>query len=504
MLKKLKIKQIILFFPFLFTVALIAVYLIFNVSTNLSNGLLSRIENGYVPYLEQASELRNDLEKLQRGLQDAVAASDEDLLAETADLYESIQLSLDTIQLNIVASENEKIKLVDQEIEKYYALALDVSGDMIAGNFTEEVSENIQQMVAGYNLIRERLDGIILDSKSQIAIAFDESKYTNRRSFWQIFILLLISLAVFFLMTYFIIGYLNQSIKEVSERIESISKGDLAGKQLEMKMSDGKNEIGLMLLSINRLADRLKSVIYDIQISINTMVETSSQTNSTADNISTSATEQASSVEEISATMEEMVINIEQNTQNAKKTANISSNASESIKRVVDGTRKAIDSNGEIAEKITVINDIAFQTNILALNAAVEAARAGEHGRGFAVVATEVRKLAERSKVAADEIVNLAATGLDLTKNAGDLLEETIPNIDGSNSLVKEITAASVEQSNGANQVNSGIQQLNVVTQQNAAAAAQMASSADTLTKRAEELKELIAYFNVGDSSQIE
>lgn len=476
---------------------LLVVYLIFSQSNSTSSELLSRIEYGYVPYVEQASKLRNDLEKLQRGLQDAVAASDEELLEETSLIYNEIIQSLDTIKKNEIGRENKEIRRVDTQIVAYYELTKAVSKDMILGNFTEELSEDIEKMIASYNEIREILDGIIEDSKTKSAEAFQETKSTNRESFVDIFILLSVSLILFLVVSYFIIVFLSGAIKEVSKRIEAISKGNLVVDNDSIEKYEGTSEIGIMLQSINRLADRLKSVIFDIQTAINSIVGASTETNSTAENISSSASQQASSVEEISTTMEEMATNIEQNTSNAKKTAETASEANNSIKRVVEGTKKAIDSNSEIADKITVINDIAFQTNILALNAAVEAARAGEHGKGFAVVASEVRKLAERSKVAAEDIVKLADSGLELTRDAGRLLEETIPQIDSSAMLVKEITAASIEQNTGADQVNNGIQQLNVVTQQNASAAEQMAGFADSLAKQAEQLKELVSYFRV-------
>jgi methyl-accepting chemotaxis protein len=205
--------------------------------------------------------------------------------------------------------------------------------------------------------------------------------------------------------------------------------------------------------------------------------------------------EQASSVEEVSSSMEEMVSSIQQNTDNARETEKISNLASVGGKKGKESVDVAINSMMQIAQKIGVITDIAFQTNILALNAAVEAARAGEHGKGFAVVAAEVRKLAERSKIAADEISKFSTYSVSTAETAGKELQAIVPQIEKTAQLVQEIAAASVEQNGGADQVNNAIQQLNQLTQHNASLAEEIASSAEELLSQAQQLKEMVAYF---------
>ena len=296
----------------------------------------------------------------------------------------------------------------------------------------------------------------------------------------------------------FITRLVTKGINRGVEIAETIAEGDLTI-NVESSLTERKDEIGRLANAMQSMVEKLRDVIGSVLSGSDNIATASQQMSSTSQEMSQGATEQASSAEEVSSSMEEMVSNIQQNTDNAQQTEKISLSAANSVGKVSKASEESLTSIKEIAEKITIINDIAFQTNILALNAAVEAARAGEHGKGFAVVAAEVRKLAERSKIAADEIMDLSGKSVNVTEEAGKMMQELLPEIEKTSKLVQEISAASLEQNSGADQVNNAIQQLNQVTQQNAAASEEMATSSEELSSQADQMKQIIGFFKVGD-----
>lgn len=309
-------------------------------------------------------------------------------------------------------------------------------------------------------------------------------------SLWAIPLNFIVGTIIFFSIRKQLTIPLNKAIQQINE----LSEGNLTHK---MNTTEVKNELGILNNSIVQLTDSLTTIITEINSSATELAASSQELSSNSIQLSQGANEQAAAAEEVSSAIEEMAANIQQNTENANITKDISNRAAEGITSTNKISVNAAEAMANIANKIKIINDIALQTNILALNAAVEAARAGEHGKGFAVVAAEVRRLAERSKIAAEEIDNLSNNGVLTAKKASTLLMQIAPEIEKTAELINEIFTASTEQSTGTDQINHAIQQMNSVTQQNAAASEEMSSSAEEIANKAEHLKNIISHFRI-------
>ncbi len=275
--------------------------------------------------------------------------------------------------------------------------------------------------------------------------------------------------------------------------VEAVAGGNLA-LTITLKQGDQRS----LLYSMQQMLSRLSQVVMEVNTGAEALASASEEVSATAQSLSQAASEQAAGVEETSASIEQMTASISQNTDNAKVTDAIASQASTEATEGGGAVKATVSAMKQIAKKISIIDDIAYQTNLLALNAAIEAARAGEHGKGFAVVAAEVRKLAERSQVAAQEIGEIASDSVELAEQAGRLLDNMVPNIRKTSDLVQEITAASEEQSTGVAQINSAVGQLAQTTQQNAASAEQLAATAEEMSGQAEQLQASMSFFQLG------
>ncbi|HBA54141.1 MAG TPA: methyl-accepting chemotaxis protein [Syntrophorhabdus aromaticivorans] len=288
------------------------------------------------------------------------------------------------------------------------------------------------------------------------------------------------------------LNLLIDSTNGVTQIAKEIAEGNL---MVEVKERSSQDELMKALAS---MVEKLTGVVNDVKTAADNVASGSAQTSSNSQQMSQGATQQAASAEEVSSSMEQMVANIRQNADNAQQTEKIALKSAQDAKEGGEAVAETVSAMMEIASKISIIEEIARQTNLLALNAAIEAARAGEHGKGFAVVASEVRKLAERSQLAAGEISKLSTSSVEVAEKAGKMLMRIVPDIQKTAELVQEISAASNEQNTGAEQINKAIQQLDQVIQQNASATEEMASTAEELSSQAEQLQETISFFKAG------
>lgn len=301
-------------------------------------------------------------------------------------------------------------------------------------------------------------------------------------------LLVLVLIGVFILRS--TLAQLGGEPNYVSEVVNQVAEGDMT---VHIKLADGDKSS--MLYAFASMVERLSQTLADVRAATDTLSSASEQISATAQTVSQATSEQAASVEQTSSAVEQMTASVNQNADNAKVTDTMASQSSIQANEGGEAVKRTVQAMRQIAQKIGIIDDIAYQTNLLALNAAIEAARAGEHGKGFAVVAAEVRKLAERSQVAAQEIGAVASSSVELAERAGSLLDEMLPAINRTSDLVQEIAAASNEQSGGLVQINSAMTQVSQITQQNASASEELAATAEELSSQAEQLQHLVSFF---------
>jgi len=391
-----------------------------------------------------------------------------------------------------------------QDFQKSYKVIKEYTAQIVSfleqGNIPE--AENIY--FGAYQIDFNKMRGI-MDDFTGISEAEAEKDYNSSLEMSQdittnSLIIIFVIIILIITSAYLLIRSITVPMSTAVNLLDKLANGDL-NITIPNEYFNRKDEVGDLLQSMSSMITNLTNIVKTIKQNSGQIAGASLQLSNTSQLLSQGATEQASSVEEVSATMEEIAASITQNSDNSKQTEKISEASAQGMVKMAETSKESLDSIKTISQKITIISDIAFQTNILALNAAVEAARAGDQGKGFAVVATEVRKLAEKSKIAADEIISLSNRSVTISQNASKMLQEILPEISKTAHLVQEISQSSTEQSNGALQVNNALQQLNNITQQNAASSEELASSAEELSGQADALNHLISFFKIDNSN---
>lgn len=306
----------------------------------------------------------------------------------------------------------------------------------------------------------------------------------------------ILTITIVALVIIFVVGRITKVLSFTSEQAEEIANGNL-DVDVPEAMLDRKDELGDITRAFDSMITNLTNTALSIRGATTEVAAGSEELASSSQGLAEGANAQAANIEEVSANMEEMTGSIRRNAENAAETQRIALHAAEDAEVGGQAVNETLSAMRNIAEKISIVEDIARQTNLLALNAAIEAARAGEHGKGFAVVAAEVRKLAEHSGNAAAEISDLSASSVAIAEKAGEMLGKIIPDIKHTAELVDEIAAASNEQNSGASQINHAVQQLDQVIQSNASASEEISSTSEELAGQSDSLRQIVAFFKV-------
>jgi methyl-accepting chemotaxis protein len=373
----------------------------------------------------------------------------------------------------------------------------------------KEQKDLFEEFYAQYEVTRplfrtaETTLGKIVDANVKISEeAVTESEASSKRATMLLIIISVVALVALATFVFFVARSIMKQIGGEPEYalgiVDQIANGDLT-----VKIALENGDTTSVLANMSKMVDKLSEVVNEVTTSANSLAAASEQISSTAQELSTSTSQMAASVEETSSSMEEMTATISQNTENAKVTDGIANKSAVEAVEGGEAVTKTVAAMKDIANKISIIDDIAYQTNLLALNAAIEAARAGEHGKGFAVVAAEVRKLAERSQVASHDIGKLASGSVDLAERAGTLFNSIIPGVKKTADLIQEISAASQEQSSGVNQVNGAIVQISQATQSNSTATQELAATSEEMSAHAIQLQEIVGYFKTGAAATV-
>ncbi|MET4802921.1 methyl-accepting chemotaxis protein [Bradyrhizobium sp. LB11.1] len=445
--------------------------------------------------MEKATEVEKDILVQLRAEKNAIIGNESEVDQAAADAAKRRESALKTKdEVYALASEAGK-KLLDGFGVAYAKMNV-YQEETIRLAKTDKAKATDRSMNEGRKVVNEALDSMgayVDNTKKQMAGQAVQSKEEGHQAQFLLLTLLGVSLMVAIAAALWISISISRSLGRAVGLAGAVANGDL-----NQTIPSGSNdEIGDLTKSLNVMVEKLRQIVEEALTAAQNVSAGSQELSASAEQLSQGATEQASSAEEASSSMEEMASNVKQNADNANQTEKIAAQSAKDAEASGVAVGRAVQAMQTIAEKITIVQEIARQTDLLALNAAVEAARAGEHGKGFAVVASEVRKLAERSQAAAADIGTLSSETVKVAQEAGDMLSKLVPDIKKTAELVQEITAACREQDVGSSQINQAIQQLDKVGQQNASASEQVSSTSEELASQAEQLQSTISFFRI-------